>query len=140
VVAYREGMIDESKIPEGGKPDPASPHRTRPLPHRRSPARPLRRTAALRPARQRAVVAHPTLSQPQPGLAGHLTARSEAHTIRLALLYALLDGAAHIQHQHLKAALALWDYAARSAAWALDTATGDPLAEQIHAALLRAPG
>ena len=36
---------------------------------------------------------------------------------------------------HLQAALALWDYATRSASWALQDATGDPLAEQIHAAL-----
>jgi predicted ArsR family transcriptional regulator len=42
--------------------------------------------------------------------------------------------------QHLKAALALHDYAARSAAWALTGATGQPLAEQIHAALQAQPG
>jgi hypothetical protein len=35
--------------------------------------------------------------------------------------------------------LALWDYAERSAAWALGQTTGDPLAEQIHAALTRSP-
>jgi len=34
---------------------------------------------------------------------------------------------------------ALWDYAQRSASWALGQATGDPLAEQIHAALKRSP-
>ena len=39
-----------------------------------------------------------------------------------------------------EAALALWDYAARSAAWTLGQATGDPLAEQLHAALIRHPG
>src|SRR5947209_3478918 len=36
---------------------------------------------------------------------------AEAHTIRLALLYALLDGERYIQQDHLTAALALWDYA-----------------------------
>ena len=35
--------------------------------------------------------AYPQLTQPLDGLAGHITARAEAHTIRLALLYALLD-------------------------------------------------
>jgi len=59
-------------------------------------------------------------------------------SIRLALLYALLDGQRHIQPPHLQAALALWDYAARSAAWALGQTTGDPLAEQLHAALIAA--
>jgi hypothetical protein len=82
---------------------------------------------------------YPQLTAPGDGLAGHLTARAEAHTIRLALIHALLDGQRQIQPQHLHAALALWDYAARSAAWALGQATGDPLAEQIHAALARSP-
>ena len=82
---------------------------------------------------------YPQLTQPGDGLSSTLTARAEAHTIRLALLYALLDGQRHIQPPHLTAALALWDYAARSAAWALGQATGDPIAEQLHAALTRHP-
>ena len=65
------------------------------------------------------------------GLTGALTARAEAHSIRLALIYALLDGASSIEVEHLKAALALWDYAARGAEWALGDATGVPLAEQL---------
>jgi len=49
-------------------------------------------------------------------------------------------GIRRITHtEHLDAALALWDYAARSAAWALGHATGDPLAEQIHQALQSSP-
>ena len=83
---------------------------------------------------------YPKLTEPGDGLAGAICARAEAHTIRLALLYALLDGQRHIQPEHLQAALALWDYAARSAAWTLGQATGDPLAEQLHAALIRYPG
>jgi hypothetical protein len=82
---------------------------------------------------------YPQPTQPADGLPGHLTARAEAHTIRLALIYALIDGQARIYEQHLQAALALWDYAARSAAWTLGHSTGDPIAEQIHAALLRSP-
>jgi hypothetical protein len=53
------------------------------------------------------------------GVTGALTARAEAHCIRLALIYALLDGANSIELDHLNAALALWEYAASSAAWAL---------------------
>jgi hypothetical protein len=83
--------------------------------------------------------AYPQLTEPGEGLASVIGARAEAHTIRLALLYALLDGQRHIQTQHLHAALALWDYAARSAAWTLGQAAGDPLAEQLHAALIRHP-
>ena len=83
---------------------------------------------------------YPALSEPGEGLAGQITARAEAHTIRLALTYALLDGERAIGKQHLQAALALWDYAQRSARWALGQATGDSLAEQIHAALENQPG
>jgi hypothetical protein len=79
------------------------------------------------------------LAEPHPGIVGQITARAEAHTIRLALLYALADGKHHISPPHLHAALALHDYAARSAAWALTGATGQPLAEQIHAALTANP-
>ena len=82
---------------------------------------------------------YPKLTQPPEGLTGQLTARAEAHTIRLALIYTLLDGTNTIRPEHLTAALALWDYAARSAAWAINQSTGDPLAEQIHAALTRSP-
>jgi hypothetical protein len=127
-------------LPEGGKPDPLK-HTGLPrylaaaLQHARSAGQ-LRFDQQ---ARELWWHTYPKLSEPQPGLTGHLTARSEAHTVRLALTYALLDGATQIQPQHLNAALALWDYAARSAAWALGPLTGDPLAEQIHAALTRSP-
>ena len=76
----------------------------------------------------------------QSGIAGAICARAEAHVIRLALLYALSDGERTINTEHLQAALALWDYAARSASWTLQGATGDPLAEQIHAAIRNDPG
>lgn len=83
--------------------------------------------------------AYRQLARPLPGVLGQITARAEAHTIRLALLYALADGKRHITPQHLQAALALHDYATRSAGWALKDATGEPLAEQIHAALRENP-
>jgi hypothetical protein len=82
---------------------------------------------------------YPQLTQPADGLTGQLTARAEAHVIRLALIYALLDATNTIRPEHLTAALALWDYAHRSAAWAINNFTGDQLAEQIHAALARSP-
>ena len=84
---------------------------------------------------------YPQLTQPADDITSAICARAEAHTIRLALLYALLDGQRQIQPQHLQAALALWDYAARSATWALQRTAADPLAHQIHAALKHAlPG
>jgi hypothetical protein len=84
--------------------------------------------------------AYTQLATTQPaGIAGALCARAEAHTIRLALTYALVDGQRAIDTEHLQAALALWDYAARSATWALQGATGDALAEHIHATLTAHP-
>jgi hypothetical protein len=83
--------------------------------------------------------AYRQLAKPLPGVLGQITARAEAHTIRLALLYTLADGKQQIGPQHLDAALALHDYAARSAGWALNGATGEPLAEQIHATLKTHP-
>ncbi len=83
--------------------------------------------------------AYQQLAQPHDGIIGQITARAEAHTIRLALIYALADAAKQISPQHLHAALALHDYTTRSAAWALQRATGQPLAEQIHAALRHTP-
>jgi hypothetical protein len=78
--------------------------------------------------------------RPMEGVTGALTARAEAHTIRLALIYALLDGAGSIKVEHLQAGLALWEYAARSAVWALGEATGVPFAEQLHRHMLDNPG
>jgi hypothetical protein len=127
-------------LPEGGDPDPLkgsglASYLTRVLKHAQTAGQ-----LTLDPAaRELWWQLYPQLSEPGDGLTGQLTARAEAHTIRLALIYALLDDRREIQPEHLNAALALWDYAARSAAWALDHTTGDPLAEQIHAALARSP-
>jgi len=90
-------------------------------------------------ARRACTDAYQRLAQPQPGIAGAISARAEAHTIRLALTYALLDNTRQIQPAHLTAALALWDYAHRSATWALERTASDPLARQLHAALTHAP-
>ena len=55
--------------------------------------------------------------------------------MRLALLYALIDGHEAIDLAHLEAALALWDYDARSAAFVFDDSLGDSLAERIWQAI-----
>ncbi|MDQ2761429.1 MAG: YfjI family protein [Actinomycetota bacterium] len=127
-------------LPEGGNPDPL--HGTGL--HRRLVATlaAARRAGQVRlsdHARNPWHEAYQRLAEPQPGIAGAISARAEAHTIRLALLYALLDNTRQIQPAHLDAALALWDYAQRSAVWALERTASDPLARQIHAALTHAP-
>ena len=128
-------------LPEGGSSDPLSgTGLIRVLGGAIRHARAAGRLRLDEQARELWRHAYTQLATAQPaGIAGALCARSEAHTIRLALLYALADGEPKIKAEHLQAALALWDYAARSATWALQGATGDPLAEQIHAALQHHP-
>ncbi len=79
------------------------------------------------------------LSAEVPGLLGAATARAEAQTLRLALLYAVLDGASSIGLPHLRAALALWDYCRRSAEYVFGDRLGDPIADEIMTALRRVP-
>ena len=75
------------------------------------------------------------LSEGKPGLFGAVTARAEAQVLRLSVLYAAIDGADAIRLPHLKAALAVWDYAEASARYIFGDATGDPVADQITDAL-----
>jgi hypothetical protein len=129
-------------LPEGGKSDPlGGTGLTSILGGAITHARTAGRLRLDQPARElwRHAYTQLATAQPAAGITGALCARAEAHTIRLALLYALADGERTIKTEHLHAALALWDYAARSASWALQGATGDPLAEQIHAALQAHP-
>ncbi|MHB8754395.1 MAG: DUF3987 domain-containing protein [Candidatus Acidiferrales bacterium] len=44
-----------------------------------------------------------------------VTSRAEAQTVRLALIFALLDRGAEIREEHLRAALAVWNYCYQSA-------------------------
>lgn len=123
-------------LPEGGDPDPLAGTGIEARLGRHLAA--ARRAGKLRldlAARVEWCDAYAALSEAGDGLVGSLCARAEAHVLRLAMLYALVDGDAVITTAHLRAALALWDYAARSVAWAIRSATADPVAEQIHAAL-----
>jgi len=82
---------------------------------------------------------YPELSEGQPGLYGAVTGRAEAQVIRLALLYALLDKEAEISVEHLKAGLAIWDYADASARFIFGDATGDPVKDTILTSLRTSP-
>lgn len=82
---------------------------------------------------------YPKLSEGRPGLCGALTARAEAHVLRLSMLYALLDGASMIREEHLRAALALWDYCERSTRFIFGDALGDALADEILRVLRVSP-
>jgi hypothetical protein len=79
------------------------------------------------------------LSEGKPGLAGSMLARAEAHVMRFAGLYAILDHSKTIGVKHLTAALALWDYVEASVHWAFGDSLGDPLADELLR-FLRAAG
>jgi hypothetical protein len=83
------------------------------------------------PARECWIAAYDELSRGEAGLAGAATARAEAHTVRIALLYALLDCSDVIRLEHLEAALAFWAYSAASARWVFGDSIGDPTADEI---------
>jgi hypothetical protein len=129
-------------LPEGGDPDPlAATGLDRLLAAALHQARTTGQVRLDPDARELWHHAYRQLAaQPSDGIVAQITARAEAHIIRLALIYTLTDGQSQIATAHLTAALALHDYATRSATWALTGATGDPLAEQIHDALQQHPG
>ena len=83
------------------------------------------------------------LSEGGLGLVGAITGRAEAQVMRLAVIYALLDTKARkgpiIHVEHLRAALAVWDYCSRSVAYIFGEAVGDPVADAILAALQATP-
>jgi hypothetical protein len=80
---------------------------------------------------------YPELSGARPGLVGAATARLEAHALRLAGLYAILNAREVIEPDDLKAAVAVVDYAAASARWLFGDALGDPMADAILQILQR---
>lgn len=82
---------------------------------------------------------YPALSAGRPGLLGAVCGRAEAHVVRLALIYAVIDHHPAIGATHLRAALALWDYAARSAAFVFGDSFGDPVADEINRAVSECP-
>ncbi|MGE5444486.1 MAG: DnaB-like helicase N-terminal domain-containing protein [Ignavibacteriales bacterium] len=79
------------------------------------------------------------LSEGKPGLIGALTARAEAYVTRLACIYALLDLSNEIQPEHLKAALAFWEYVEASVKYIFGNSSGIPLVNELRDALRERP-
>jgi hypothetical protein len=82
-------------------------------------------------ARAMWIAVYDDLSDGRPGLWGAASARAEAHAVRLAMLYALLECSPAIRAEHLDAALAFWHYASESAHWVFGDSLGDPTADEI---------
>ena len=83
---------------------------------------------------------YPELTAERVGLLGAILSRAEVQVLRLSLIYALLDCSPVIRPEHLKAALALWEYAEVSVRHIFWDAVGDPDADSILTELRRKPG
>jgi hypothetical protein len=132
-------LVERSKmLPEGGEPPEMA---LRPLVDdiRRvvDQARRIGRIQRDEEARELWAAVYPGLSEGKAGLLGAVTARAEAHVLRLSVLYALLDRATAVGRQHLLAALAVWDHAAASAERIFGDGIGPSVADTILAALRR---
>jgi hypothetical protein len=69
------------------------------------------------------------------GLLGAIIARDAAQTLRLSLIYALMDGAGKIDVEHVTAAWAAWKYCRASAAYVFTESLGDVVADTLLVAL-----
>lgn len=86
------------------------------------------------------VASYEGLATSRGGPASKLTDRSEAQARRLSLVYALLDGAERISEVHVRAALAVVEYAGATAEMLVGREADDPRAERVLEALRLADG
>jgi hypothetical protein len=124
------------ELPFPGSPDDADVHAlaeeiARAIRHARSGGA----MAFTELAREAWVATYHDLSADRPGMAGALLGRAEANVMRLAALYAVLDSQSAIDFVHLKAGLALWQYAESSTRLIFGDSLGDPAADTIIRAL-----
>ncbi len=78
---------------------------------------------------------YPKLTEDIFGMVGAITARAAPQVMRLASVYALLDASRDIRPDHLRAALALWDFSFSSARAIFGETVGDSTADKILDAL-----
>jgi hypothetical protein len=130
-------LVRRSKaLPEGGQLDEAM---LAPLAERLTKAvafaREVRDLRFDAEARQIWHAVYPALSEGTPGLLGAVIARAEAQVVRLGCIYALLDCSDRIRHEHLLAALGVWDYCEASVRQIFSDTLGDPVADELLRAL-----
>jgi hypothetical protein len=82
---------------------------------------------------------YPDLSEGKGGLSGGLTSRAEAHAMRLAMIYALVDGSPDMEADHLRAALEIVAYVQDSVRWIFGESLGDPISDAIFEGLKSGP-
>jgi hypothetical protein len=90
-------------------------------------------------ARDTWVEMYDSLTEDRPGMFGMITARAEAQTLRLAILYALAAGSNEIRVEHLASAYAVWGYCEDSALYLFGDQLGDADADKLLDALRGSP-
>jgi hypothetical protein len=124
-------------LPHGGNLDPAEIDRLgQTTLVALTTARTIERVTMTWAARTQWEEMYPKLSERPKNLIGALTARAAPQTLRLAIIYTLLDGLAQIDCIHLDAALALWTYCEDSVHHTFVSFSGDPIADTILRGLL----
>jgi hypothetical protein len=119
-------------LPEGGGyPEQALAPYTRQVDAALHTARSIGRMTRDEAARVWWKRTYPKLTEERAGLFGAITARAEAHVLRLSMVYALLDQTATITPEHLDAAHAVWRYCDASARYIFGELLGDPLADEL---------
>ena len=82
---------------------------------------------------------YPRLTGDRVGLLGSILGRGAPQVLRMATIYAVLDCSHVVRRVHLEAALALWAYCERSAAYVFGTALGDKEADHLLDQLRASP-
>lgn len=128
VAAKRERIL-----PDGGDMPPEDSERLAQATFKAlDAARTVDRMSRDYPAKQLWREIYNKLTTGRPGGAfGAVTSRGDAQVLRLSVVYALTDGTAVIGEDHLRAAIALWEYCERSALWVFGWSTGDRRADLV---------
>jgi hypothetical protein len=127
------------KLPRGGNLNPAEIDRLGAATQQAlMTARNIGRVTMTAAAEPQWDILYDKLTERTDDLIGTLTARAAPHTLRLALIYALLDGRDQIDCVHLAAAVALWNYCEQSAHYIFMGFSGDTITDTILFALINA--
>ena len=82
---------------------------------------------------------YPMLTAERTGRFGNVTTRARAQVVRLSLIYALMDKSAIIKLEHLRAAIAFWQYCENSALRIFGDKTGNDDFDKLIKNLKNAP-
>jgi hypothetical protein len=88
-------------------------------------------------AREQWAAAYASLGSDRDDLYSAVTARGAPQVLRMTELYAALEGDDQMRGYHLAAAMAVWQYVERTCRWIWGDSLGDPLADELLAALRR---